>query len=49
MMNWQGFGRKRSLPNFKVLSQDSSGRTEESHESVGWDSRDLKNLGTTRL
>jgi hypothetical protein len=33
MMNWKGFGRKRSWPNFKVLSRHSPGRTEENHEN----------------
>jgi hypothetical protein len=28
-MNWKGCGRKRSWPNFKVLSRHLSGRTEE--------------------
>jgi hypothetical protein len=28
MMNWKGFGRKRSWYNFKVLSQDLPGGTE---------------------
>jgi hypothetical protein len=32
MMNWKGFGRKCSWPNFKVLSRNSRG-TEENHES----------------
>jgi hypothetical protein len=32
MMNWKGFGRKRSWHNFKVLSQHSPGGTEENHE-----------------
>jgi hypothetical protein len=34
MMNWKGFGRKRSWPNFKVQSQLSSGGTEENHEET---------------
>jgi hypothetical protein len=32
MMNWKGFGRKQSWPNFKVLYRHSRGRTEETHE-----------------
>jgi hypothetical protein len=31
-MNWKGFGTKRSLPNFKVLSRNAPGGTEESNE-----------------
>jgi hypothetical protein len=31
MMNWKGFGRKCSWPNFKVLSQHSPRATEENH------------------
>jgi hypothetical protein len=31
-MNWTVFGRKQSLPNFKVLSQNSPGGTEENHK-----------------
>jgi hypothetical protein len=30
MMDWKGFGRKRSLPNFKVLYWQSGG-AEENH------------------
>jgi hypothetical protein len=30
--NWKGFRRKRSLPNFKVLTWHSPGETEENHE-----------------
>jgi hypothetical protein len=33
MMNWNGFGRKRSWPNFKVLFQRSPEVTEEKHEN----------------
>jgi hypothetical protein len=33
MMNWKGFGRKRSWPNFKVLSRHSHGGTEEKNEN----------------
>jgi hypothetical protein len=32
MKNWKGFGRKRSWPNFKVLSQNLPGRTAGNHE-----------------
>jgi hypothetical protein len=32
MINWKGFGRKRLQTNFKALSQNSPGRTEENHE-----------------
>jgi hypothetical protein len=32
MMNWQGFGRKRSWPNFKVVSRHWPGETEKNHE-----------------
>jgi hypothetical protein len=31
-MNLEGFGRKHSWPNFKVLSWHSSGEIEENHE-----------------
>jgi hypothetical protein len=31
MMNWKGFGRKWSWPNFKVLSQRLPGGTEGNH------------------
>jgi hypothetical protein len=33
-MNWKGFGRKRSWPNFKVLPWHSPGRTEEILEKL---------------
>jgi hypothetical protein len=33
MMNWKGSGRKRSWPNFKVLSRNSPGGIEENHEN----------------
>jgi hypothetical protein len=39
MMNWNGFGRKRSLPNFKILSRHSPGWTEENHKNLNQDSR----------
>jgi hypothetical protein len=32
MINWKGFGRKRTWPNFKVLSQHSPGGTKENHK-----------------
>jgi hypothetical protein len=32
MINWKGFGRKRKLPNFEVISWHSHGGTEENHE-----------------
>jgi hypothetical protein len=32
MMNWKGFGRKWSRPNFKVLSWHLLGEIEENHE-----------------
>jgi hypothetical protein len=34
MMNWKGFGSKRSWPNFKVLSWNSPGGTVEYHEKT---------------
>jgi hypothetical protein len=37
MMNWKGFGRKRSLSNLKVLSRHLLGRTEESHKNLSQD------------
>jgi hypothetical protein len=39
MMNWKGFGRKRSWPNFKVLFPNSPGVTSEYHENFSYDSR----------
>jgi hypothetical protein len=33
-MNWKGFGRKRTWPNFKVVSRHSLGGTEENHEKL---------------
>jgi hypothetical protein len=30
----EGFGRKRSWPNFNILSRHSSGGTEENHEKT---------------
>jgi hypothetical protein len=32
IMNWKGFGRKRSWPYFKVLSRHSPGGTKENHK-----------------
>jgi hypothetical protein len=34
MMNWKVFGRKCSWRNFKALSQDSLGETEEIREKT---------------
>jgi hypothetical protein len=52
IMNWEGYGRKQSWINFKVLSRHSPGGTEESHENFSQDSRfpnrDLK-PGTSRI
>jgi hypothetical protein len=39
MMNYKDCGRKRSLPNFKILLQHSPGGTEENHENLSQDSR----------
>jgi hypothetical protein len=38
MINWKGFGRKQSWPNFKVLSRHLPGGTEEDHKKLqlGW-------------
>jgi hypothetical protein len=33
-MNWKGFRKKRSWPNFKVLSWHFSGGTEENDENL---------------
>jgi len=41
MMNWKGFGRKRSWPNFKVLSWHLPGGTEENHKKLSQDSWSL--------
>jgi hypothetical protein len=35
MMNWEGFGRKWSRTNFKVLSWHSPGRIEENRVNFG--------------
>jgi hypothetical protein len=32
IMNWKGFGRKMSWPNFDVLSRNFPGGTDENHE-----------------
>jgi hypothetical protein len=32
MMNWKGFGRKQSWPNFKALSWHSPGGTKKNYE-----------------
>jgi hypothetical protein len=32
MMNWKGCGRKRSWPDFEVLSRTLPGGTDENHE-----------------
>jgi hypothetical protein len=34
MMNWKGFGRKRSWNNFNVISRNSPGKTEKNHEKI---------------
>jgi hypothetical protein len=34
MMNWKGFGRRRSWPNFNVLSRHSPGGTEKNYEKI---------------
>jgi hypothetical protein len=34
MINWKGFDRKRSWPNFKILSRHSPGRTEENRKTI---------------
>jgi hypothetical protein len=34
MMNWKGFGRKWSWPNFKLLSRHFPAGTEENHENL---------------
>jgi hypothetical protein len=41
MMNWTGFGRKRSWPNCKVLSRHSPGGNEKNNENLNHDSRSL--------
>jgi hypothetical protein len=33
MINWEGFGRRRSWPNLKVLSLHSPGGTEANYEN----------------
>jgi hypothetical protein len=37
MKNLKGFGRKRSWPNLKLLSQTLPGGTEENHENLSQD------------
>jgi hypothetical protein len=39
MINCKGCGRKRSWPNFKALSRDSSGGTEETTTNLSQGSR----------
>jgi hypothetical protein len=39
MINWKGFGRKWPWPNFKVLSRELPGGTEENHDNLNQDSR----------
>jgi hypothetical protein len=39
MMNWKGFGKKRSWPNFKLLSRYLSGVTEEKLKNHSQNSR----------
>jgi hypothetical protein len=39
MMNWKGFGKKRSSPNFKVLFRHSPGVTEGNLETLNHDIR----------
>jgi hypothetical protein len=39
MMNWKGFRRQLSCPNFKVLSRHLPGGTEENPEILSQDSR----------
>jgi hypothetical protein len=34
MMSWKGFVRKRSWPNFKVLSRNFPGGPDENHEKL---------------
>jgi hypothetical protein len=38
MMNWKGFGMKRSWPNFMVLSWHLLGGTKENHKNLIQDS-----------
>jgi hypothetical protein len=39
MMNWNGFGRKRPWPNFKVLSRHSPGGLRKATKDVSQDCR----------
>jgi len=41
IINWKGFGRKRSWPNFKVLSWHSPGETEQTMKKINQDSQSL--------
>jgi hypothetical protein len=41
MMNWEGFERKRSWPNLKVLSQNLPGEPEENHKKLSQESQSL--------
>jgi hypothetical protein len=41
MMNWKGFGRKQSWPNFKVLHRNSPGATEKTTKNHNVDSWSL--------
>jgi hypothetical protein len=43
VMNWNGFSRKRSWPNFKVLSRHLPGGTDETHRNLNQDSRSSGN------
>jgi hypothetical protein len=45
MMNWIGFGRKPSWPNFKVLSRHSPGGTEVNHEHLSHIGRQIDHSG----
>jgi hypothetical protein len=38
MMHWKGFGRKRSLPNFKVLSRHLSGELRRTTKTLSQNS-----------
>jgi hypothetical protein len=39
IMNWKGFGRKQSWPNFNVLSWHSPGGTDKTTTNLNQDSR----------
>jgi hypothetical protein len=47
MKNSKEFGRKQLYPNFKILSQLSPRSTEENHENMSQDNRDL-NSGSSK-